>query len=150
MKEQILENTYTLYKSSMITAIIFLVLIVTTIVVTIGVIKLGIVKTPKGNFALIATVTICSVFLVISQVITIVPLYKDYRDSSYIIIEDATVLIKGDSNGVLDRTSTVSVKKQNEEYVLKIRTDSKLDADTEYVGTIVFLKHSKYIVWYKL
>lgn len=150
MKEQILENIYSLYKSHIVTAIILLALIVMTVIVTIGVIKLDLIKSSKGKFVLIATVIVCSVFLVTSQLVTIVPIYKDYCDSSYIVVEDANVVIKGDSTGVLDRLSTVSVRTRNGEFELNIQTDLKLDVDTEYVGTVVFLKHSKYIVWHEL
>lgn len=149
MKEQILENICSLYKSHIVTAIIFLVLIVLASMVTIGVTKLDVVKSSKGKLALIATVVICSVFLVIAQAAVVVPVYKDYRESSYIVVEDATVIIKGDSSGVLDRTSSVLVKTQKEEYELNIQTDLRLEVDAEHVGTIVFLKHSKYIVWYE-
>ncbi len=150
MKEQILENIYSLYKSHIVTAIILLALIVMTVIVTIGVIKLDLIKSSKGKFVLIATVIVCSVFLITSQLVTIVPIYKDYCDSSYIVVEDANVVIKGDSTGVLDRLSTVSVRTRNGEFELNIQTDLKLDVDTEYVGTVVFLKHSKYIVWHEL
>jgi hypothetical protein len=150
MKEQILENIYSLYKSHIVTAIILLALIVMTVIVTIGVIKLELIKSSKGKFVLIATVIVCSVFLITSQLVTIVPIYKDYCDSSYIVVEDANVVIKGDSTGVLDRLSTVSVRTRNGEFELNIQTDLKLDVDTEYVGTVVFLKHSKYIVWHDL
>lgn len=150
MKEQILENIYSLYKSHIVTAIILLALIVMTVIVTIGVIKLDLIKSSKGKFVLIATVIVCSVFLITSQLVTIVPIYKDYCDSSYIVVEDANVVIKGDSSGVLDRLSTVSVRTRNGEFELNIQTDLKLDVDTEYVGTVVFLKHSKYIVWHDL
>lgn len=150
MKEQILENIYSLYKSHIVTAIILLALIVMTVIVTIGVIKLELIKSTKGKFVLIATVIVCSVFLITSQLVTIVPIYKDYCDSSYIVVEDANVVIKGDSTGVLDRLSTVSVRTRNGEVELNIQTDLKLDVDTEYVGTVVFLKHSKYIVWHDL
>lgn len=150
MKEQILENIYSLYKSHIVTAIILLALIVMTVIVTIGVIKLDLIKSSKGKFVLIATVIVCSVFLITSQLVTIVPIYKDYCDSSYIVVEDANVVIKGDSTGVLDRLSTVSVRTRNGEFELNIQTDLKLDVDTKYVGTVVFLKHSKYIVWHEL
>ena len=150
MKEQILENIYSLYKSHIVTAIILLALIVMTVIVTIGVIKLDLIKSSKGKFVLITTVIVCSVFLITSQLVTIVPIYKDYCDSSYIVVEDANVVIKGDSTGVLDRLSTVSVRTRNGEFELNIQTDLKLDVDTEYVGTVVFLKHSKYIVWHDL
>ena len=150
MKEQILENIYSLYKSHIVTAIILLALIVMTVIVTIGVIKLDLIKSSKGKFVLIATVIVCSVFLITSQLVTIVPIYKDYCDSSYIVVEDANVVIKGDSTGILDRLSTVSVRTRNGEFELNIQTDLKLDVDTEYVGTVVFLKHSKYIVWHEL
>ena len=150
MKEQILENIYSLYKSHIVTAIILLALIVMTVIVTIGVIKLDLIKSSKGKFVLIATVIVRSVFLITSQLVTIVPIYKDYCDSSYIVVEDANVVIKGDSTGVLDRLSTVSVRTRNGEFELNIQTDLKLDVDTEYVGTVVFLKHSKYIVWHEL
>ena len=149
MREQILEHIYSLYKSHIITAIVFFALIVLAIMVTIGVIKFDLVKSSKGRLVLIATVILCAIFLIISQIVAVGPIYKDYRDSTYITVENAIVVIKGDSSGVLDRTSTVTVKTSNQEYELKMLTDIKLDADTEYVGTVVFLKNSKYIVWYE-
>ena len=148
MREQILDNIYSLYRSRLITAIIFLVLIILAVVVILGVIKFDIVKSLKGRIVLIVTVVVCSVFLVISQIVTISPIYQDYRDSSYTVVDDATIVINGDSTGLIDRTNTVFLKTKNKEYELIIQTDLKLDIDTEYVGSIAFLKHSKYIVWY--
>lgn len=91
---------------------------------------------------------VCAVLLIVFQMKDIIPVYKDYKNSSYVIVQNATVTIKGDSSGVLDYTSTVFVKTANEEYKLKMQTDILLDTDTEYVGTVAFLPNSKYLIWY--
>lgn len=149
MKEQILENIYLLFRSHVVTAIIFVILIVLVVTVSIGVVKFNVIKAFKAKFALIVTVIVCSFLLGVSQIVAIVPVYKDYSESAYIVVEDAVVEINDGSAGVLDRINTVYVKTKNEVYELIMRTDLKLDVETEYVGTIAFLKHSRYIVWYE-
>lgn len=149
MREQILENILSLYKDHMVTAIVFLALIVLAIAVSVGVIKLGVLTTPKEKCLLISTVIVCSAILIISQIVTIMPIYKDYLDSSFVVIERATMVVKNDSNGVLDRSSTVYVTTQDKNYELRMQTDLSLDVNAEYFGTVAFLKNSKYIVWYQ-
>ena len=148
MREQILDSIYNLYRSHIITAIIFLFLIIITVVTTVLIIKFNIVNSITGRISLIAIVAVCSVLLVISQIVAILPVYQDYKKLSYTVLNNVTAVIKGDTTGLIDRTNTVLVNTQNIEYELILSNDRQLDFDTEYVGSIAFLNHSRYIVWY--
>jgi hypothetical protein len=83
------------------------------------------------------------------ELITISPVYKDYKEQSYIIIEDAKVMIKDHSSGGLDSTNNVVVYDGDNEIVLKMQTDYSLNVWFEYTGKVAYLKHSNYLIWYE-
>ena len=76
---------------------------------------------------------------------------KDYRDKSYIVLNDAECYIKYGNVGILENVHTLSVKFDNKIKNLKVqeRKDSLLD-DGKYSGLIVFSKYSKYVLYYEL
>ena len=80
-----------------------------------------------------------------------IPIRKDYKETSYVILQNATMTIITDATGVIDFTNQVAVVDSDmNNYNFKIQTEFNLDRGESYVGTIVFLKHSGFVIWYAL
>ena len=99
MEKSIIENINALFRSHIINAIMYLVLIIVAILVVVGLIKLKLLKSKAKNIALALTVAICSIGLIIIQVFTILPVYNDYTQHSYVIAENATMTVVDGSTG---------------------------------------------------
>ena len=151
MENQIIENIENLYKSQILTFVLCFALIVITSFVVFGVIKFKLLGAKWKNALLISFVAVASVGLLVVQMITISPVYKDYEEQAYIVIENAKVVIKdgSTSTGGLDRTNRVIVCDNGTEMELKMQTDYALDTEVEYRGRIAYLKHSNYLIWYE-
>lgn len=150
MENQIIENIENLYKSQIITAILYFAFIVIVSFVVVGVIKFKLLNAKWKNALLISFVAVASIVLLVLQTITIYPVYKDYKEQTYVVIEDAKVIIKDGSTGGLDRTNHVLVYDGEKEIELKMQIDYSLDTWVEYTGNVAYLKHSNYLIWYDL
>lgn len=148
MDKIIIENINHLFRSQIIDTLLYLLLIIVTVLVVIAVIKLKSFNSKVKVVALSLILTVCSVGMIIIQIISIAPVYKDYKQQSYIVVENATMIVADNSSGGIDPTSSVFVTVNGNELEFKMRTDYSLDTDTEYVGTIAYLKHSQYVIWY--
>ncbi|MBQ9801519.1 MAG: hypothetical protein IJW51_00390 [Clostridia bacterium] len=149
MEAAIIENIEKLYKSHMLTAILYLVLIIITALVTVGVIKFKLLHSRWKNAGLSSLVAMASIGLLVLQIVTISPVYKDYKEQAYIVIEDAKVVMKEGASGGLDSTNRVIIYDGETEIELKMQTDYGLVTEMEYVGNIAYLKHSNYLIWYE-
>ena len=148
MEASIIENIERLYRSYLITAFLYLGLIIAAGLVTFFVIRLGILDSKVKRIALILVVAICSAGLIILQTVTIVPVHKDYTQRSYIVVENVTMIVKDGSTGGIDSTNAVELWVNGDRIDLKMQTDLTLDAETEYSGTVAYLEHSGFVVWF--
>ena len=121
METEIIENIEKLYRSHIVTTILCFILIFIVALVTVGVIKFKLLNVRWKNAVLI----------------------------SFVVIEDAKVIIKDGSTGGLDRTNRVIVCDGEKEIELKMQTNYSLDTEVEYKGNIAYLKHSNYLIWYE-
>lgn len=150
MENQIIENIENLYKSQIITAILYFAFIVIVSFVVVGVIKFKLLNAKRKNALLISLVVVASIGLLVLQTSIVYPVYKDYKGQTYVVIEDAKVIIKDGSTGGLDRTNHVLVYDGEKEIELKMQIDYSLDTWFEYTGNVAYLKHSNYLIWYDL
>ena len=148
MEASIVENIERLYRSYLITAFLYLGLIIAAGLVTFFVIRLGILDSKVKRIALILVVAICSAGLIVSQTVTIAPVHKDCTQRSYIVVENATMIVKDGSTGGIDSTNAVELWVNGGRIDLKMQTDLTLDAETEYSGTVAYLEHSGFVVWF--
>ena len=148
MKNVVIENIEKLFRSHIITFVLFLVLIIIYVLVTIGVLKFKILNSKRKNILLVSFVVIASSVLLILKIVDICPVYKDYKESAYIVIENAKVIVKDGSTGGIDSTNRVVIYDGEEQIRLKMQTDYSLDAEVEYTGDVAYLKNSNYLVWY--
>jgi len=147
MKEFITKEIAKLYKGHIVDTVLYLTLILVVAVVTYGVLRHKLFDTKAKKLALVSLVALCSVGLIIVQIVTVLPFYKDYSQNSYIVVEDGLLDIVTESYDgkyydayVIDGDKQVKVKMK----------DSTLNSDFTYEGTFAYTKHSKYLVWYDL
>ncbi len=85
------------------------------------------------------------------QIIELLPVRADYKESSYIILENATMTVTGDLSSGLNRIHEVVVMdKDGNRYKLQAQMDYVLDYGNSYTGTIVYLEHSGFVIWYNI
>ena len=107
------------------------------------------IKFPKELTIMLIGVTILTVVLFILQMWEFIPAYKDYCESAYVVLENATVTIVRSryiKSGSMDKALVEDSKGQK--YQLTIPTDPQLEAGETYTGMIAYLKHSKHLVYY--
>lgn len=151
MEKEIIDKIYHLYRSHIVTLVIFILLCCIGTLISVGVIRLGLVKSRTNRILLFSIVLLCSILLPVIQLFQIIPVYADYQESSYIVLDNATMTVTTDSSGIIDRTNQVFVVDANgNDYNLKLQSDFLLDRGINYTGTIVYLKHSGYVIWYDL
>ena len=151
MEKEIINNIYHLYRNHIVTLVIFVLLGCVAILMSIWAIKAGVMKKNAHQILLLTIVILCSITLPIIQIIQMIPIRKDYKETSYVILQNATLTIITDATGVIDFTNQVTVVDSDKNnYNFKIQSDFNLDRGESYVGTIVYLKHSGFVIWYSL
>ena len=149
MEKEIMNNIFHLYRSHIVTLVLFFLLGGVCAFVSIGVIKFGLIKSIMQRILLLIAVLICSIILLVGQILQVIPIYTDYKKSSYIVLPNATMTIITDSSGTIDRTNQVIVVDSNaNHYDLKLQSDFEFDRGQSYTGTIVYLEHSRFVIWY--
>ena len=150
MEQNILNNIEKLYRNHIITAVIVIALVVAVILVTVGVLKFKLIASKSGRIIIAILVLMGSILLLVLQFNSFYPIHKDYKENSYIILENTEVVImeSSSSNAGIDYTNQVIVVSNGIEYELTMQTDHALSTGRKYNGTIAYLKHSKYLVWY--
>lgn len=150
MEASMIENMEKLYHRHLVTAFLYLCLIIVTVLVAVGVVKFKLLKTRAKNVALVFAVTICTVGLILLQIMAIAPVYKDYTERSYVVVENATMTVRDGSSGGIDSTNRVELSVDGNMIELKMYTDYSLDTGVAYTGKFAYLKHSGYLIWYEL
>ena len=104
--------------------------------------------TSKGKKSLVLLLIVCGIALTFISVNSIKPIYQDYINLDYVVVENAKVVVLYGSYGTIDRINDVVIYTNQDKIELKMKTDLKLDTNFEYFGTVAYLKHSKYLIWY--
>ena len=155
MENEILDNIYHLYRLYIINLIIYSILCCVAVLIAIGVIKFEVLNTKAKRILLLLVMCLCSILLLGMQIIIdLLPIRADYKESSYIILENATMTIVAESSssssGGLGRTNDVVViDKDGNRYNLQIENYYVRDYGS-YTGTIVYLEHSGFVIWYNI
>lgn len=109
MEKSIIENIDKLFRIQIIYSILYLVLIIAAVLVVVGLFKHKLLNSKAKNIALSLLVAICSIGLIIMQIITVIPVYNDYTQRSYIIAENATMTVKEGTTVGMEPTNTVFI-----------------------------------------
>ena len=149
MEKHILSNIHQLYRSHIITLILVLLLGCLTLLVVVGAIKFNLIKQLIWKFALLTATIVAVVAILLIQINSLIPVYKDYKELSYVVIEDASLTIKTEASGAIDRINTVIVDDgSGKTFELKMQSDLSLSWGCTYTGTIAYTINSGYVVWY--
>ena len=148
MENIILENAELLLRGFMVSMALYVGLITFAIFVTVCVIKFKLLKAKWQNIALATFISVASIALVVVMVLTILPVYEDCLEQSYIVVEDVKVVVSESTTVGIDRIRYVTVYDGEKQIELKMQSDIALSAGEEYMGTIAYLENSEYLVWY--
>ena len=149
MENAIIESIEKLYRGQILNTVLYFALIIVVVLVTIFVLKFKLLNSKWKNTALISFTVLLSVILPILQMIEVYPIYMDYSEQSYVVVENANVIIGKGSTGGLNNTTNVLIYDGNTEIDLTMRVDYSLNMGGEYAGKIAYTKNSKYLVWYE-
>lgn len=121
------------------------------ILVSIGVVVLLKEKPLWKRLSVLSIAVAAFVVLSVAEVYAIRPIYLDYTEQSYVTVENATIVVQGDVFRQIIETNNVILSYDGRTEYLKIEDEfRKVSVDTELKGTIVYLKHSKFVVWYSV
>ena len=82
MEKEIIDKIYHLYRSHIVTLIIFVLLCCVGILISVGVMKFDLLKSKTKRILLFSTVLLCSVLLPVLQLFQMSPICADYQESS--------------------------------------------------------------------
>lgn len=151
MEKYILNNIHQLYRSHIVTLILFLLLGCLALFVVVGVVKFNLVKPMAWKIVLITATIVAVGAILFIQINSLIPVYKDYKESSYVVIEDINLTIKTGASGVIDKINMVVVDDgSGKTFELKMQSDLSLSWGCTYTGTIAYTINSSYVVWYSL
>lgn len=149
MEKHILSSIHQLYKSHIVTLILLLFLGCATLFIVAGVVKFNLIKRTIWKIALAATTVISVASLLLIQINSLIPVYKDYKESAYVVIEDTSLTILTGASCAIDRTNTVLVDDgSGKTFKLEMQSDLRLSVGCTYTGTIAYTLNSGYVVWY--
>ncbi len=146
MEQEIIDGIYHLFRSRMaITILILLEVIVLALVIT-GTVKWKLTKHPV---LLVILVVICSIGLLTAQFTRIIPIHKDYVEQSYVVLYNVKLRLTTKPTDHFAYDPTVAVTDSSgTQYEFKIENDLFLELGVDYTGTIAYVPHSNYVVWY--
>ena len=149
MEREIIDSIYHLFRSRLVTTIIDLTLVIVAMIIVVLVVKFKIVEPITHRVLLIVFISILSIVLLSMQFCNIHSIYKDYQGLSYNVLHNAKMVLRTPPGGVIDRENEVTViDSAGTQYVFKMESDYNLELGVEYVGTVAYLEHSNYVIWY--
>lgn len=144
------EGIAKLVSGQIFVSVLYLVLIAVTITVILLALKFKLL-TVKNRTPLVLTVFLCSALLICAQLVRFVPILQDYKEESYTVARNATLVIREGTTGTVHRTNHVTVTTSDGETInLLIEDGFKLDTGVEYEGQVAYTNHSGYVVWFDL
>ena len=150
MEQEILNNIYRLYRGRIMDLILYVLFSGVTVLVIIGAIKWELIES-KVQRILLLIICAGTIALPVIEFSTETTLIRaDYKESSYIVLENATMTVTTDTvTSGLQRINHVSVIDNDGKcYDLMIDSNILISRGDKYTGTIVYLKHSNYVIWF--
>lgn len=149
--QEIVENAMrTFFYGEVLNTVLYGVLILFAIALSIAVYKLDILKSRVKAVLLIIFVLALSLGLIAMRAIEFIPVYNDYKNMSYTVVEDAEVYINEGTNNLLEGKNEVDLKTSvGEEIKLRI-TNGKFETEVWLKGMVVYSNNSKHIILFSL
>ena len=150
MEQNILNNIEKIYRDQLVTVVIVTALVAAVIVVAVCILKFKLIASNSARIIVVISIIVGAVLLLLLQIDSFYPILKDYEESSYVVLEDAEVIITESYslNGGIDYINSVTAIANGIEYEFKMRADYALSAGEKHRGNIAYLKHSHYLIWY--
>ena len=137
-------------KRNIIIGIIMLVIIIVGLLVGIAYSKELYKKSKIKAITFMAVLIICSVVLSVVQGTDLIKVYKDYKNKSYISIENGEFLIHYGTD-TWEPVHDIQYENSGKTISLKIEEIKDKEFDTgKYFGDLVYSKESQYVLWYDL
>ena len=150
MEQEILNNIYRLYRGRIMDLILYVLFSGVTVLVIIGAIKWELIES-KVERILMLIICASTIALPVMEFSTeTAPVRADYKESSYIVLENATMTVTTRTvDSGLRRVNHVSVIDNDGKcYNLMVDSNDLISRGDKYTGTIVYLKHSNYVIWF--
>ena len=152
MEECILSNIYHLYRYFVVILIAAILLGCVTLLVVVGVVKFNLIKPTIWKIVFAIGNVLAIAVLWLFQIHSLILAYKDYKESSYVVIEDVSVTILPSRSDGLASINTVLVDDGSGKTLeLGMKSNYGLSigsTGSTYTGTIAYTVHSGYVVWY--
>lgn len=150
MEQEILNNIYRLYRGRIMDLILYVLLSGFTVLVIIGAIKLEWIESKVERILMLIICAAVIALPVMEFSTETAPVRADYKESSYIVLENATMTVTTRTvDSGLRRVNHVSVIDNDGKcYNLMVDSNDLISRGDKYTGTIVYLKHSNYVIWF--
>lgn len=137
------------YYSEVLILVLLVLLCIVAVIASVFCFKELVGNSRKKTLLIVLAACLCSAVLISIRVVAFLPVYKDYKNTSYIVEEDAQFYIIEGTNNPWEAKNEVLVTTSNgEEIKLTITNDHQFETDIALNGTVVYTKHSKHIVWF--
>lgn len=150
MEQEILNNIYRLYRGRIMDLILYVLFSGVTVLVIIGAIKWELIESKVERILMLIICAAVIALPVMEFSTETAPVRADYKESSYIVLENATMTVTTRTvDSGLRRVNHVSVIDNDGKcYDLMIDSNDLISRGDKYTGTIVYLKHSNYVIWF--
>lgn len=150
MEQEILNNIYRLYRGRIMDLILYVLFSGVTVLVIIGAIKWELIES-KVERILMLIICASTIALPVMEFSTeTAPVRADYKESSYIVLENATMTVTTDTvtSGLRRVNHVIVIDNDGKCYDLMVDHNNLISRGDKYTGTIVYLKHSNYVIWF--
>jgi len=107
-------------------------------------------KTRWKEAAIVSLVVVCGAGLMVITTMDFLPVYEDYKETSYTLEQNCEVFIQEGTNNLLEQEQEVIViTETGEELRLTITQDYALETGCVHRGSVAYTNHSEHIVWYR-
>lgn len=150
MEQEILNNIYRLYRGRIMDLILYVLFSGVTVLVIIGAIKWELIESKVERILMLIICAAVIALPVMEFSTETAPVRADYKESSYIVLENATMTVTTRTvDSGLRRVNHVSVIDNDGKcYDLMLDSNDLISRGDKYTGTIVYLKHSNYVIWF--
>lgn len=150
MEQEILNNIYRLYRGRIIDLILYVLFSGVTVLVIIGAIKWELIESKVERILMLIICAAVIALPVMEFSTETAPVRADYKESSYIVLENATMTVttRTVDSGLRRVNHVIVIDNDGNCYDLMVDHNNLISRGDKYTGTIVYLKHSNYVIWF--
>ena len=146
----IMQGISSFFREEVLNCCLFVILAFVAIIASLYGFKVYVKRAMWKAVLLIVLTCFCALSLILMKTITFIPVYKDYKNMSFTIEQNAEVFIQEGMNNLLEqKNSVVLITEDGDTINLKITNDYNFDTGIFHRGTVVYMINSKHIIWYE-